>query len=76
MIRLVLVAAVVGATIAPAALTLQLSAPRSPSHPLPGMVAAYATLTVENLGSTPARVTDNLPPGRTVTAAAGEGWHS
>src|SRR2546421_7379640 len=57
---------------------LVVSASHAPSHFLPGMVAAQTSITVTNVGPRPAHgrviVTDVLPPGLTLTAAAGDGW--
>src|SRR2546423_8844584 len=57
---------------------LVVSASHTPSHFLPGMVAAQTLITVTNAGPRPAHgrvtVTDVLPPGLTMTAAAGDGW--
>src|SRR2546430_8148536 len=50
----------------------------APSHFLPGMVAAFETVTVSNRGGSaapgPVTVTDTVPAGLTVTAVAGAGW--
>jgi uncharacterized repeat protein (TIGR01451 family) len=63
---------------AAAAQPLAVSVRHAPSHFLPGMVAAYTTITVSNPGKVPVRgpvtVADALPAGFTATAAAGEGW--
>src|SRR2546429_8190921 len=65
------------ALVVPGAPALTVSASHAPSHFLPGMVAAYATITVSNSGtgasSGPVTVTDLIPPGLTATIAAGEG---
>lgn len=61
-----------------AAQPLTFSVNHAPSHFTPGMVAAYATITVSNPGRSPATgavtVSDALPAGLTATAVAGEGW--
>lgn len=80
MIRALVVLATMTTLAAPAsaepALTVQVT--HSPSHFLPGMVAAYATITVSNPGAAtahgPVTVTDPLPPSLTPTAMAGAGW--
>ena len=66
------------ALVVPGAPALTVSASHAPSHFLPGMVAAYATITVSNSGdgtaTGPVTVTDVVPPSLTPTVAAGEGW--
>ncbi|MCE7007253.1 polysaccharide deacetylase family protein [Kibdelosporangium philippinense] len=61
-----------------AAQPLTVSVNHAPSHFLPGMIAAYATITVTNPGRSSATgtvtVSDTLPAGLTATAVAGEGW--
>lgn len=61
-----------------AAPSLRVSVSHAPSHFLPGMVAAYTTITVSNPGSGsvrgPVSVTSALPAGLTMTAIGGAGW--
>lgn len=72
----ILLAVPVPAAAAEPALTVAVS--HAPSHFLPGMVAAYATITVSNPGKSPVTgavtVADALPAGLTATAVAGAGW--
>jgi uncharacterized repeat protein (TIGR01451 family) len=57
---------------------LGMSLGHAPSHFLPGMVAAYLTVTVRNSGSAPSSspvtVTVAVPAGLKPTAAGGTGW--
>src|SRR5690242_19919964 len=68
----------VTAPAAAASTGLRVSTSHAPSHFLPGMVAAYTTITVRNPGSDSVRgtvsVTDTLPAGLTMTAIGGAGW--
>jgi hypothetical protein len=76
MSRSMVVIAAVAAFLAPvpavAAPSLTVSVSHAPSHFLPGMVAAYATITVSNpRGGTatgPVTITGALPPGLTAAA--------
>ena len=57
---------------------LTISAGHAPSHFIPGMLAAYSTLTVSNSGdrmtTDPVTVTSTAPAGFTETFAGGDGW--
>jgi uncharacterized repeat protein (TIGR01451 family) len=84
--RALLGAALAGAVltagiVAPAAAAptpLRVSTSHAPAHLLPGMVAAYTTITVSNPGPGSVHgsvtVTDTLPAGLTMTAIGGAGW--
>jgi uncharacterized repeat protein (TIGR01451 family) len=77
MIRLmVALTAVTSLSVPTSALSVHVT--HAPSHFLPGMVAAYATITVSNpnphTASGPVSITDTLPAGLTPTAVAGDGW--
>src|SRR5215469_1542467 len=57
---------------------LTISASHEPSHFIPGMLAAYSTLTVSNSGdrltSDPVTVTAKVPASFKETFAGGDGW--
>jgi peptidoglycan/xylan/chitin deacetylase (PgdA/CDA1 family) len=57
---------------------LTISASHAPTHFIPGMLAAYSTLTVTNSGdrltTDPVTVTAGVPAGFTETFAGGDGW--
>jgi len=57
---------------------LTISASHAPTHFIPGMLAAYSTLTVTNSGdrltTDPVTVTAEVPAGFTETFAGGDGW--
>src|SRR5215469_1333379 len=57
---------------------LTISAGHAPSHFIPGMLAAYSTLTVSNSGdrmtTDPVTVTAKVPASFKETFAGGDGW--